>query len=56
MKIGLFLDKKIRDFIVKYKMLECENNLYDENSCDSKPLKRLYNKVKKEMEEEQNGK
>lgn len=32
------------------------NNLYDENSCDSKPLKRLYNKVKKEMEEEQNGK
>jgi len=32
------------------------NNLYDENSTDSKPLKRLYNKVKKEMEEEENGK
>ena len=28
------------------------NNLYDENSCDSKPLKRLYNKVKEEMENE----
>jgi predicted phosphoadenosine phosphosulfate sulfurtransferase len=30
-------------------------NLYDENSTDSKPLKRLYNKAKKEMEEEENG-
>lgn len=30
------------------------NNLYDENSCDSKPLKRLYNKVKEEMENEKN--
>ena len=30
------------------------NNLYDENSCDSKPLKRLYNKVKEEMEKEKN--
>lgn len=28
------------------------NNLYDENSSDSKPLKRLYNKVKEEMEKE----
>ena len=28
------------------------NNLYDENSTDSKPLKRLYNKVKEEMENE----
>lgn len=28
------------------------NNLYDENSTDSKPLKRLYNKVKEEMEKE----
>jgi hypothetical protein len=26
--------------------------LYDENSSDSKPLKRLYNKVKEEMEKE----
>lgn len=32
------------------------NNLYDENSTDSKPLKRLYNKVKKELEEEKNEK
>ena len=32
------------------------NNLYDENSTDSKPLKRLYNKVKKEMENEKNEK
>jgi len=32
------------------------NNLYDENSCDSKPLKRLYNKVKEEMENEKNEK
>lgn len=32
------------------------NNLYDENSCDSKPLKRLYNKVKEEMEKEKNEK
>ena len=32
------------------------NNLYDENSTDSKPLKRLYNKVKEEMESEKNGK
>lgn len=32
------------------------NNLYDENSCDSKPLKRLYNKVKEEMENEKNDK
>lgn len=32
------------------------NNLYDENSTDSKPLKRLYNKVKEEMEKEENGK
>lgn len=31
------------------------NNLYDENSTDSKPLKRLYNKVKEEMENEKNG-
>ena len=31
------------------------NNLYDENSTDSKPLKRLYNKVKEEMENERNG-
>lgn len=30
------------------------NNLYDENSTDSKPLKRLYNKVKEEMEREKN--
>lgn len=30
------------------------NNLYDENSSDSKPLKRLYNKVKEEMENEKN--
>ena len=30
-------------------------NLYDENSTDSKPLKRLYNKVKEEMENEENG-
>jgi hypothetical protein len=30
-------------------------NLYDENSTDSKPLKRLYNKVKEEMENEKNG-
>lgn len=30
------------------------NNLYDENSTDSKPLKRLYNKVKEEMEKEEN--
>ena len=30
------------------------NNLYDENSSDSKPLKRLYNKVKEEMEKEKN--
>jgi predicted phosphoadenosine phosphosulfate sulfurtransferase len=30
------------------------NNLYDENSTDSKPLKRLYNKVKEEMENEKN--
>ena len=30
------------------------NNLYDENSTDSKPLKRLYNKAKKEMEIEEN--
>lgn len=30
------------------------NNLYDENSTDSKPLKRLYNKVKEEMEKEKN--
>lgn len=28
------------------------NNLYDENSTDSKPLKRLYNKAIKEMEED----
>jgi len=32
------------------------NNLYDENSTDSKPLKRLYNKVKEEMENEKDGK
>jgi predicted phosphoadenosine phosphosulfate sulfurtransferase len=32
------------------------NNLYDENSTDSKPLKRLYNKVKEEMESEKNEK
>lgn len=32
------------------------NNLYDENSTDSKPLKRLYNKVKEEMEKENYGK
>lgn len=32
------------------------NNLYDENSTDSKPLKRLYNKVKEEMENEKNEK
>lgn len=32
------------------------NNLYDENSTDSKPLKRLYNKVKEEMEKEKNEK
>lgn len=32
------------------------NNLYDENSTDSKPLKRLYNKVKEEMENERNEK
>ena len=31
------------------------NNLYDENSTDSTPLKRLYKKVKEEMESEQNG-
>lgn len=31
------------------------NNLYDENSTDSKPLKRLYNKVKEEMENEKDG-
>ena len=30
------------------------NNLYDENSTDSKPLKRLYKKAKKEMEIEEN--
>ena len=36
---------------VKYlkEMIYGCNNLYDENSCDSKPLKRLYNKVKEEM-------
>jgi len=32
------------------------NNLYDENSTDSKPLKRLYNKVREEMENEKNEK
>ena len=32
------------------------NNLYDENSTDSKPLKRLYNKVKEEVEKEKNEK
>lgn len=32
------------------------NNLYDENSTDSKPLKRLYNKVKEEMENKKNEK
>ena len=32
------------------------NNLDDENSTDSKPLKRLYNKVKLEMENEKNEK
>lgn len=32
------------------------NNLYDENSTDSKPLKRLYNKIKQEMENEKNEK
>jgi predicted phosphoadenosine phosphosulfate sulfurtransferase len=31
-------------------------NLYDENSTDSKPLKRLYKKVKEEMEKEENEK
>jgi predicted phosphoadenosine phosphosulfate sulfurtransferase len=31
------------------------NNLYDENSTDSKPLKRLYKKAKEEMENEKNG-
>ena len=43
---------------VKYlkEMIYGCNNLYDENSCDSKPLKRLYNKVKEEMENEKNGK
>ena len=30
--------------------------LYDENSTDSKPLKRLYNKVKEEKENEKNEK
>lgn len=41
---------------VKYlkEMIYGCNNLYDENSCDSKPLKRLYNKVKEEMEKEKN--
>lgn len=41
---------------VKYlkEMIYGCNNLYDENSCDSKPLKRLYNKVKEEMENEKN--
>jgi predicted phosphoadenosine phosphosulfate sulfurtransferase len=43
---------------VKYlkEMIYGCNNLYDENSCDSKPLKRLYNKVKEEMENEKNEK
>ena len=43
---------------VKYlkEMIYGCNNLYDENSCDSKPLKRLYNKVKLEMENEKNEK
>ena len=41
---------------VKYlkEMIYGCNNLYDENSTDSKPLKRLYNKVKEEMEKEEN--
>lgn len=41
---------------VKYlkEMIYGCNNLYDENSTDSKPLKRLYNKVKEEMEKEKN--
>ena len=41
---------------VKYlkEMIYGCNNLYDENSTDSKPLKRLYNKVKEEMENEKN--
>lgn len=43
---------------VKYlkEMIYGCNNLYDENSTDSKPLKRLYNKVKEEMENEKNEK
>ena len=43
---------------VKYlkEMIYGCNNLYDENSSDSKPLKRLYNKVKEEMEKEKNEK
>ena len=43
---------------VKYlkEMIYGCNNLYDENSTDSKPLKRLYNKVKEEMEKEKNEK
>ena len=43
---------------VKYlkEMIYGCNNLYDENSCDSKPLRRLYNKVKEEMENEKNEK
>lgn len=43
---------------VKYlkEMIYGCNNLYDENSTDSKPLKRLYNKVREEMENEKNEK
>lgn len=43
---------------VKYlkEMIYGCNNLYDENSTDSKPLKRLYNKVKEELENEKNEK
>lgn len=43
---------------VKYlkEMIYGCNNLYDENSTDSKPLKRLYNKVKEEMENEKDEK
>lgn len=42
---------------VKYlkEMIYGCKNLYDENSTDSIPLKRLYKKVKEEMESEQNG-
>jgi len=34
---------------LKEMVMGCEN-LYDENSTDSKPLKRLYNKIKEEIE------